>query len=246
MVLTAAMLQSCSSEYEDSMAKTQECLEDKYDDGDGDLKYASIEEALTAYDFEGARSLLSCYEDQDYWPERSIWSQLIGDAYHVVPPSNEYRKRLLKIVTSEITYYMKNGEEDLAKAAAQESNLYLVYNQALPELVNSLITKGEITKALSILSKYTFNTNIPEVNHYKEVEAYNDEANSFNDMVNSLFNYALFEEDKALLKKCLILYVQNTNTKADDAHHHITSVLLRNYDTKNMAQAKLKEFGLRL
>ena len=242
MVLTAAMLQSCSSEYEDSMAKTQECLEDKYDDGDGDLKYASIEEALTAYDFEGARSLLSCYEDTKWYSGE----RYVGNASNVEENSNEYRTRLLKIVTSEITYYMKNGEEDLAKAAAQESNLYLVYNQALPELVNSLITKGEITKALSILSKYTFNTNIPEVNHYKEVEAYNDEANSFNDMVNSLFNYALFEEDKALLKKCLILYVQNTNTKADDAHHHITSVLLRNYDTKNMAQAKLKEFGLRL
>ena len=77
IVLTAAILQSCSSEYEDSMAKTQECLEDKYDDGDGDLKYASVEEAITAYDFEGARSLLACYEDQE-WLDGSRYTGASG------------------------------------------------------------------------------------------------------------------------------------------------------------------------
>jgi hypothetical protein len=232
IVLTAAILQSCSSEYEDSMAKTQECLEDKYDDGDGDLKYASVQEAITAYDFEGARSLLACYEDQEWFNGKRHTGAKGGSK------TNEYAKRLVKIVTAEVTYYMKNGEEALAKAAAQESNLNIIYSQALPALVNSLIDKGEIRKSLSILSKYTFISSLPpNVTSFMDDEikdAYNDEANLFNDMVNSLFNYALFEKDKVTLQKCLLLYVQNISGQDSD----------RNYNTKNTAKAKLKEAGL--
>jgi hypothetical protein len=229
IVLTAAILQSCSSEYEDSMAKTQECLEDKYDDGDGDLKYASVEEAITAYDFEGARSLLACYEDQEWFNGYRSTGASGGSE------TNEHAKRLEKIVTAEVTYYMKNGEEALAKAAAQESNLNIIYNQALPALVNSLIDKGDIEKTLSILSKYTFASSMPpNVTSYLDDEikdAYNEEANLFNDMVNSLFNYALFEKDKVTLQKCLLLYVQNISGHDSD----------RDYNTKNTAKAKLKE-----
>jgi len=231
IVLTAAILQSCSSEYEDSMAKTQECLEDKYDDGDGDLKYASVQEAITAYDFEGARSLLACYEDQE-WFNGQRYTGLSGGS-----KTNEYKKRLVKIVTAEVTYYMKNGEEALAKAAAQESNLNIIYSQALPALVNSLIDKGDIEKALSILSKYTFASALPPNVFSADDEikdAYNDEANLFNDMVNSLFNYALLEKDQAILQKCLLLYVQNISGYESD----------RDYNTKNTAKAKLKEAGI--
>ena len=66
IILLTLFLHSCSSEYEVSMEKTEECLEDKYDDGDGASKYKTIDEAITAYDFEGARSLLACYEDQEW------------------------------------------------------------------------------------------------------------------------------------------------------------------------------------
>jgi DNA-directed RNA polymerase beta subunit len=232
IILLTLVLQSCSSEYEDSMAQTQECLEDKYDDGDGDFKYASVQEAITAYDFGEARSLLACYEDQE-WLNGSRYTGAKGGS-----KTNQYAKKLVKIVTAEVTYYMKNGEEALAKAAAQESNLYIIYNEALPALVNSLIDKGEIKKALSILSRYTFDSSLPpnviEFNDHDEV--YNKEANSFNDMINSLFNYALFENDKAILKKCLLLYVPNVSGSSRD----------RDYDTKNTAIAKLKEAGLRL
>ncbi len=231
IVLTAAILQSCSSEYEDSMAKTQECLEDKYDDGDGDLKYASVQEAITAYDFEGARSLLACYEDQEWHNGDRYTGAIYGSK------TNEYAKRLVKIVTAEVTYYMKNGEEALAKAAAQESNLNIIYSQALPALVNSLIDKGDIEKALSILSKYTFASALPPNVFSADDEikdAYNDEANLFNDMVNSLFNYALLEKDQAILQKCLLLYVQNISGYESD----------RDYNTKNTAKAKLKEAGI--
>ena len=150
IILLTLVLQSCSSDYEDSMAQTKECIEDKYDDGDGDFKYASVQEAITAYDFGEARSLLACYEDQE-WLSGSRYTGAYGGS-----KTNQYAKKLVKIVTAEVTYYMKNGEEALAKAAAQESNLYIIYNEALPALVNSLIDKGEIKKALSILSKYTF------------------------------------------------------------------------------------------
>ena len=231
IILLTLFLHSCSSEQEDSMAKTQECLEDKYDDGDGDLKYASVEEAITAYDFEGARSLLPCYDDQE-WDNGYRSTGTSGGS-----ETNEYAKILVKIVTAEVTHYMKNGEEALAKATAQESNLNIIYSQALPALVNSLIDKGDIEKALSILSKYTFASALPPNVFSADDEikdAYNDEANLFNDMVNSLFNYALFEKDQAILQKCLLLYVQNISGYEND----------RDYNTKNTAKAKLKEAGI--
>mgnify|MGYP001026538351 FL=1 len=231
IILLTLFLHSCSSEYEVSMEKTEECLEDKYDDGDGASKYKTIDEAITAYDFEGARSLLACYEDQE-WLNGQRYTGLSGGS-----KTNEYKKRLVKIVTAEVTYYMKNGEEALAKAAAQESNLNIIYSQALPALVNSLIDKGDIEKALSILSKYTFASALPPNVFSADDEikdAYNDEANLFNDMVNSLFNYALLEKDQAILQKCLLLYVQNISGYESD----------RDYNTKNTAKAKLKEAGI--
>jgi len=231
IILLTLFLHSCSSEYEVSMEKTEECLEDKYDDGDGASKYKTIDEAITAYDFEGARSLLACYEDQE-WLDGSRYTGPFG-----ISKTNEYKKRLVKIVTAEVTYYMKNGEEALAKAAAQESNLNIIYSQALPALVNSLIDKGDIEKALSILSKYTFASALPPNVFSADDEikdAYNDEANLFNDMVNSLFNYALLEKDQAILQKCLLLYVQNISGYESD----------RDYNTKNTAKAKLKEAGI--
>lgn len=236
IILLTLVLQSCSSDYEDSMAQTKECIEDKYDDGDGDFKYASVQEAITAYDFGEARSLLACYEDQEWSQRGNRYTGANGGS-----KTNQYAKKLVKIVTAEVTYYMKNGEEALAKAAAQESNLYIIYNEALPSLVNSLIDKGEIKKALSILSKYTFDSSLPpNVYNYHDIdgkaEIYNKEANLFNDMINSLFNYALFENDKAILKKCLLLYVPNVSGTDSD----------RDYDTKNTAKEKLKESGLRL
>jgi hypothetical protein len=201
----------CSSDLEDSISKTEDCLEDKFDDEKS--KYESIDEAVTAYDFESARVLLGCYED-------ACFNERNGDRTYCMnyPPENmrgaanaagenPYYRNLLKIVSAEVTYFFKIGEYNRAKSTAMEAKMFFVYNEEIPNLINNLIDKNKVDEAVSILSKYTFTNAIDKDNGYNRNSAYNDEANKFNDMINSLFNDALFKQNKSILKKCLLLYV---------------------------------------
>ena len=192
----------CSSDLEDSISKTEDCLEDKFDDEKS--KYESIDEAVTAYDFESARVLLGCYED-------ACFNESDGDRTyctdHKRAEENPYYKNLLKIVSAEVTYFFKIGEYNRAKSTAMEAKMFFVYNEEIPNLINNLIDKNKVDEAVSILSKYTFTNAIDKDNGYNRNSAYNDEANKFNDMINSLFNDALFKQNKSILKKCLLLYV---------------------------------------
>ena len=200
---------SCASDYEKSMEKTMDCIEDKYDDEV--VAHATVDEALTAFDFESARKLVACYEDVPYYTngDRAPLDMVKANE------SNMHWQMMNKVVKAEVTYFMKNGEIDIAKTTAEEADMFIVYNEALPSYVNKLIDSGEYDKALSIVAKYTFVYSDADAWFWDEFEA---ETNSYNDMVNSLFNDALLREDVGSLRKCLVLYKTGlgSDTKAAD------------------------------
>ena len=86
-------------------------------------------------------------------------------------------------------------------------NNVFVYNDEIPSLINNLIDIEKVDEAVSILSKYTFTKAIDKDDWSNRNQEYNEQANKFNDMINSLFNDALFKQNKSVLKKCLLLYV---------------------------------------
>ena len=111
---------------------------------------------------------------------------------------NPYYRNLLKIVSAEVTYFFKIGEYNRAKSTAMEAKMFFVYNEEIPNLINNLIDKNKVDEAVSILSKYTFTNAIDKDNGYNRNREYNDEANKLNDMINSLFNDALFKQNKSI------------------------------------------------
>jgi hypothetical protein len=227
----------CSSDLEDSISKTEDCLEDKFDDEKS--KYESIDEAVTAYDFESARVLLGCYED-------ACFNESDGDRTyctdHKRAEENPYYKNLLKIVSAEVTYFFKIGEYNRAKSTAMEAKMFFVYNEEIPNLINNLIDKNKVDEAVSILSKYTFTNAIDKDNGYNRNREYNDEANKLNDMINSLFNDALFKQNKSILKKCLLLYVPIVE---NDGQYYFKDKKIVNSYKKN-ARNKLREARITL
>jgi hypothetical protein len=241
------LLIGCSSDLEKSIIKTEDCLEDKFDDENS--KYESISEALTAYDFESARVLLGCYEDTCFhtWGDRRSCIYSIPENLEQASSQaemNPYYTNLLKIVSAEVTYFFKIGEYNRAKSSALESKMFFVYNEELPNLINNLIDKSKVDEALSILSKYTFSNSINKNDGYlgNTNSEYNKEANKFNDMINSLFNDALFKKNKSTLRKCLLLYVPIV--ESDDETQFKNKRIVNSY--KNNARNKLKEASIRL
>ena len=211
IILLTLLIQGCSSDLEDSISKTEDCLEDKFDDEKS--KYESVDEAVTAYDFESARILLGCHED-------ACFDEKNGDREGCLnfPPENikmaawaaevnPHYRNLLKIVSAEVNYFFKVGEYNRAKSTAMEAKMFFVYNEEIPNLINNLIDKEKVDEAVSILSKYTFTKAIDKDDWHNRNQEYNEQANKFNDMINSLFNDALFKQNKSVLKKCLLLYV---------------------------------------
>lgn len=251
IALVSVMLYSCGNndEREDSMEKTMECIESKVDDGSS--KFKSINDALTAYDFESARSLLSCYEDVCFtaygiescapnsWDtEEEVMANKID--------KNPFYKELVKIVKTEISYFLKNGEYNTAKNSALEAGMFILYKNELPNAINNLIDQNKVSDAISILSKYTFEYSYELTSEvrYSDNDEYNDEANYFNDMVNSVFTTALFSQNKDVLKKCLLLYAPLTEDIVSKKNSEIKCKLIHNY--KQTAKTKLKEAGITL
>ena len=146
-------------------------------------------------------------------------------------------------MSTEVTYLFKIGEYNRAKSTAMEAKMFFVYQAAIPNLINTLIDKNEVDEAVSILSKYTFTNAIDKNNHYNNNNtAYNNEANKVNDMINSLFNDALFKQNKSVLKKGLLLYlpIVENDGKWDFKDKRIVN------SYKNNAHNKLREARITL
>jgi hypothetical protein len=180
-----------------------------------EFKCDNVEDCLTQYNFDGARAYASILEYS--------WDK--NDA-------------MQKIISSEVNYYISNDEYEKAKTSALEAGKFFIYKDALPNAINNLIDKEKVSDAISILSKYTFEQayELDGNNHYNN--SYNDEANYYNDMINSVFTNALFNENKDVLKKCLLLYVPITEDKKVNSTSKVV------HSSKTIAKGKLKEAGI--
>jgi hypothetical protein len=209
IALVSVMLYSCgNNEREESMEKTEECLEDKYDDGDVASKYKTIDEALTAYDFVSARTLLACYEDACYrnnmrqssCPE--LYLETKTEWANKKSQENEHFKMMYKIVQTEVTYFLNNGEYAKARASANESDLFFIFKKQLPSAVNKWVDQSKLDLALKVLSTYTFTTTFKKEDTNTE---FISEVSAYNDMLYSVLNTALFDSNKSAIKKVLLL-----------------------------------------
>lgn len=227
-------LLSCGpSELEESVEKTEDCIEEKYDEAEDADKTAfkSVDDALTVYDFVAARSILSCHENSKFNKsngDRVTWN----DAY------NPYKVNYRKIVLVEVNYYLKAGSFGKARSSASEAEMLDIYDKALPNAINDAIDEKKFDAVVGILSKHTFHSayNLSEKYNTNANESYNEEANAYNDMVNSLFTSALLNEDKSVLRKSLLLYAPMVRKKSTNSK---TCKLVHVY--KNKAKSKLLE-----
>tara|TARA_B110001452_G_scaffold197706_1_gene167648 strand:- start:1882 stop:2610 length:729 start_codon:yes stop_codon:yes gene_type:complete len=210
-ILTLGILSSCSSEYENYLEDAKNCMEEKVNQSD--LKYSKINDALTAYDFETARLLLSCYRNENYANDRLQNPQCSGCI-------NPYKDNLKKIVEFEVTYYLSQDDYIKAMNSANESSLNSVFNDKLPGAVNNWISQGKIETALKTLSLYTPNPYDPNDDSYSNgtfagdrATSYNKEINTYNDMIMSIINNCIFEKDIENIKKAFFLIKPNSIKK---------------------------------
>jgi hypothetical protein len=215
-ILTLGILSSCSSEYENYLEDAKNCMEEKVNQSD--LKYSKINDALTAYDFETARLLLSCYRNENYANDRLQNPQCSGCI-------NPYKDNLKKIVEFEVTYYLSQDDYIKAMNSANESSLNSIFNDKLPGSVNNWISQGKIEIALNTLSLYTLSPyDSNDDNYYWDAEdgykdkeeratTYNKEINAYNDMIMSVINNCIFEKDIENIKKAFFLIKSNSIKK---------------------------------
>ncbi len=207
VILIATSLVSCSSEYDIRMNAFKKCVKAKKNEKK--YKYANIQEALDHYDFEVARDFLACH------PEES--QSKISDAQAASLSKGMdgnlgiYQKDLLKIVQSEIVYFVGEGEFKKAEATAKEANLIYLYNKLSDEgfekKLDEMIENKEYKKIYTFLSnkksfflKTDFDLSAdPCCNKNND---YNKSAREFNaiiDMVLSKYKYSNIDKNEIIL-----------------------------------------------
>ncbi|MFY7970951.1 MAG: hypothetical protein ACOVOO_03350 [Flavobacteriales bacterium] len=197
--LISFLIVSCGpSDLEKHKEEYKECIENKKEEKD--YKYANIQEALNAYDFEVARDYLACHPSRDCYNTsggyKTSCSEYSGD-------ESPYEEDLTLIVTAEITYFIGEGEFKKAESAAKEADLMEIYNKiagkGFEEKLDEMIEKQEFKKIHSFLSdirfEYQKTTYWLESSPSRSSE-YINKAREFNallDKVLSKFSYAEVE-----------------------------------------------------
>jgi hypothetical protein len=195
-VLISLLIVSCGpTDLEKHREEFKECVENKKEEKDH--KYANIQEALNAYDFEVARDYLACHPSRDcYESYDGDKSSCGGYSWETSP----YEEDLTLIVTAEITYFIGEGEFKKAESVAKEADLMEVYNKiagkGFEEKLDEMIEKQEFKKIHSFLSDIRFEyqkTSYELDSPPSHSSAYVDKAREFNallDKVLSKFSYA--------------------------------------------------------
>jgi hypothetical protein len=196
ILLCFIFLNSCTSEYDANMNEFKKCVKAKK--AEKKYKYANMQEALNAYDFEVARDYLACYPDK--WQEKISDRQAEDLSNGWEGTLGIYEKDLLKIVQAEIVYFIGEGEFQKAEATAKEANLIYLYNKLSSEgfekKLDELIEKKEYKKIISFLSQkkakleVKYDLEYPPSGSINPV--YNNTARSFNSYLeNILLKYKL-------------------------------------------------------
>ena len=235
-IILALLFVSCGpSDFEKYMEDYKECAENKKEEKG--YKYANIQEALNAYDFEVARDYLACHPTKDCFNDEGDQTSCKGWGVEKRP----YLDDLNLIVTAEITYFISEGEFKKAESVAKEANLMEVYNkiagQGFEENLDELIDMKDFKKIHSYLTdmrfeyqKTTYNLNSSPGNS----TAYQDKVREFNAILDKVLSKYSFENVEAkYLKQVIDLALPGLEAKKGDSY---SSVLVDTY--KKEATAK--------
>lgn len=188
----------CSTEtdYEKSVKKTEECLKKKAEN----LKYSNIDEAVANYDFETARNLLSCYSKEIFKFDGRV--ELSGYGGGSAPSA--HTTNLRTIVRAEVSYLINNNMIERAKAVAAESDDMDLFTKQLPKIITQYASQGDFEKAFGLIIEYPFRWRFES--RYSSNDAYNDEVNQFNNLIDVVLNYAIIGKYNDIARKCLQFY----------------------------------------
>jgi hypothetical protein len=148
-------------------------------------KCDNIDDCISKYQFEGARAYMGATLFDEF---------------------GENEEGLRKITRAEITYLIENGELEKAKSVANESDMWDEYQNAIPQLLTTLIEKREYDQVFAILLTWKFKYTFVSTDEWGENADFNEERNLFNDLVDNVFKSAIFNNNLEIAKKCLFVY----------------------------------------
>ena len=202
--LFSFFLISCGkNELEKHMSEFNECAEKKK--SEKGYKYANIQEALNAYDFEVARDYLACHPDKDSYYNNGKKAGTFGS-----PDKSPYAEDLRQIVTAEVTYFVAHGEFKKAETTAKEADLIDLYNKIANEGFEEKL--DEKIQQKDFLNIYNFVSNSRssyqkikyDLNGYLSFESneeYNNKIREFNALLDKIlvkYKYAKIEKSEIL------------------------------------------------
>lgn len=181
------------SDYDRHMSSFNSCVKAKK--SEKKYKYANIQEALNAYDFEVARDYLACHpDDKGELSDRNLFYEIfgLGSPYDLNPKGDDFKK----IVTAEISFFTSQGEFQKAETSAKEANMMDLYTkisgESFEKKLDEMIEKKEFKKI------YDFLLNKKEVSQKTEYDL-NRGMSYNNSYMNSVRDYNA-ELDKVLGK----------------------------------------------
>jgi hypothetical protein len=192
-------------EYNEHIQQYLKCVENKQKEKS--YKYANIQEALNAYDFEVAREYLACHPDRDYYAHGEKLNVDINSDPTLSSlkdfTQNPYMEDLKLIINSEVAYFISEGEMKKAEAAAKEAGMMNIYKKIVSEnfenKLDEMIEKKEFIKIYTFLSGKRGDV---QKTPYNLSEPFDRE---FGSAPNNTYNN-IIREFNALLDKILVKY----------------------------------------
>ena len=220
-ILSASLLllTSCSSEYDNDMDLANECIDQKFDDGQ--IKFRNVKDAIYAYDFESARMIANCLPDKSYYdngelqginPDREDFfghGIMWGDHH-------PYLDAMKEILTAELSYYFDKGEVAFAKKLCDEMSAGELFNASIPKALENAANQGDFEKAIELISTITLNNSFRRDGGSNY--SYAEEANEYNAQLDMVLNKAILKGDKNAIPALLLLYkpIVKQNSKGKD------------------------------
>jgi hypothetical protein len=195
----STILFSCKSDYDKYIDEYKECSEKKKEEKK--YKYANIQEALNAYDFEIAREYLACYpENNENLNNRTFYNEIFGGGDYDLDPKS---KDLKQIVSAEITYFIAQGEFQKAESTAKEANLMDIYDkiagQGFEDKLDEMVKAKEFEKIYKFLNKEKYKFQAIEYDlesdpSYSRNEQYNNSIRKFNALLDKVLAQYKYEK----------------------------------------------------
>jgi hypothetical protein len=212
---------SCKSDYEKYIDEYKECSEKKKEEKK--YKYANIQEALNAYDFEIAREYLACYPDNNgNLNNRTFYNEIFGGGAYDLDPKS---KDLEQIVSAEITYFIAQGEFQKAESTAKEADMMHLYEkisgESFENKLDEMIEKKEFKSIFDYLlnkklvaqkAKYDLNRGMSYNDDYM------DAVRDFNANLDKVLNkYQYLKVEKSELKLLIDLSLPELEDKNENS-----------------------------